>query len=120
MSAPKQLPLTTVRLRVDVRLPKRCIACGEKTSKTIVITRSRSEGGESWLVKVLVFLWSPVVFLFARKQLTGKQQEVSLPVPFCGSCAFGDKEPRPTHVNFERQELEFIVHDDFAKAFRDA
>jgi len=119
MSAPKQLPLTTVRLRVDVDLPGRCVACGEKTSKTIVITRAKAEGGQSWLIRVLVFLWSPILFLAARKDLEPKRSEVSLPVPFCGTCAFDGKEPRPTHVNYERQELEFIVHDDFAKAFRE-
>jgi hypothetical protein len=33
--------------------------------------------------------------------------------------AGGSKEPRPSFVNFQRQEISFIVHDEFAKAFRE-
>jgi hypothetical protein len=99
-------------------LPAVCVACGHETSDTIEVTRSKTEGGQPWPIKVLVFLASPFWFAAMARELQGKDHEVSLVLPFCGGCAAGGKEPRPTFVNFERQELTFIVHDNFATALR--
>lgn len=120
MSVAKQLPLSTVRIRTGAPLPAVCVACGQKTSETIQITKSKSEGGQSWAVKVLAFLASPFLFAATEREFQAKEREVSLVLPFCSSCGAGGKEPRATFANFEREELTFIVHDNFATAFRKA
>jgi hypothetical protein len=77
-----------------------------------------SEGGHAWPIKVLAFIASPFWAAASQRELQAKQREARITVPFCEACSAGGKEPRPTFVNFERQELTFIVHDNFGNAFR--
>ena len=119
MSAAKALPLTTVRIRIGDELPPLCVACGQNTAATATITRSMSEGGQPWPVKVLAFLMSPFLALALDREFQAKQREASIAVPFCEACSAGGKEPRPTFVNFEREEFTFIVHDKFGDALRE-
>lgn len=120
MSVAKTLPLSTVRVSADAELPALCVACGQATSNTILLAKSKSEGGQSWPVKVLAFLASPLLFAAMHREFQAKKQDVRIALPFCTSCGAGGGEPRLTFVNFERQEVTLIVHDNFANAFRGA
>jgi len=119
LSTPKQLPLSTVRIRLGVDLPGLCVACGRKTPEMVRIARSKSEGGHAWPLKLLALLASPFLFVATQGEFQAKKRELSVALPFCTACSAGGREPRPTFVNFERQEFTFVVHDDFASAFRD-
>lgn len=118
LSAPKRLPLSTVRIQLGVDLPGLCVACGQKTLEIVRVRRSKSEGGHAWPLKLLALITSPFLFAATQREFQANERELSIALPFCKACSAGGKEPRPTFVNFERQEFTFIVHDAFANAFR--
>lgn len=118
MSAPKLQPLTTVQVRLGAELPALCVACGQKTPDTIEVARAMTEGGHAWPIKILAYLVSPLMAALANRDLEGKRRDVAVTLPFCAACRNSRPAPAPTFVNYERFELDFIVHDDFADAFR--
>lgn len=118
LSAPKLQPLTSVQIRLGDEIPLLCVCCGQATKETIDVGRSKTEGGQAWPIKVLVFLFSPMLMLLAQRELQGKRSELSFQLPFCASCRSQRPAPQPAFVNYAQHEMELIVHDDFGAAFR--
>ena len=112
----KARTLSSVQLRAGAIVPDVCIHCGNFTADRSDFTHERTIGGENILLRLLVFVWNPIWYVVAGKNLTGESRSASFSVPICSLCRRAGRTVQPKFVNSEHRTLTLIVHSDFAAA----
>lgn len=115
--APKTTPLTSLQLTPGDELPSICVLCGSASADWFNLVEQETIGGENFLVKLIVFVFSPLRFARMPPELNGRTTELGLRLPLCATCKRADARPVPTFVNFARRTITLLVHDKFANAF---
>jgi hypothetical protein len=96
-----------IRIREGARLPLICCTCATPTERLVKIYRSRTMGGESLFVRLLV---SPVYWWGNQPEV----RDVTVRLPQCKECS-RKKRLEPIYVDFERAAMKFLVHRDFRR-----
>jgi hypothetical protein len=108
------LNMTLLEIPQSSPLPQICCLCGENAEGTVLIERSNAKGGESLFIRILVFVFSPMLYLFGNGfQRTTTKLKIYL--PSCSKCSCGTFEPR--HVDFENYSMTFAVHKKFKEFY---
>jgi len=107
------LNMTLLEIKQGTPLPRICCFCGENAEGTILVKRSKSTGGESLFIRILVFVFSPFLYLFGNgfERTTSK---LKILLPTCAKCSSEYVEPR--YIDFDNYTMTFAVH----KKFKDA
>lgn len=116
--APKADPYSVLRIAVGDELPGLCVLCGHDAKHDVSLVERQTLGGESFFLKAILLLASPIRFFRAGPEVHGKRYELAMTVPICSACLESGARPRPKHVNFEQRIVTLLVHDKFAAAFR--
>jgi hypothetical protein len=98
-----------IRIREGARLPLICCTCATPTERLVKIHRSRTMGGESLFVRLLL-LTSPVFWSVNQPNV----RDVTVRLPQCRECS-RKKRLEPIYVDFERATMKVLVHREFRR-----
>ena len=109
---------TILEIKEAQKLPNICFNCGHKSEKEIKLHEKIAVGGESGIVKVVMFIMSPIRFLMNNGYQSDKRS-VYIKLPICLDCKSRLKKIKPKHTDFLNSTMTFIVHKNFKKEFED-
>lgn len=105
--------MTLLEIQQGTPLPQICCFCGENAEGTILVERSKSTGGESLFIRILVLVFSPFLYLFGNG-FERKTSKLKIFLPTCAKCSNENIEPR--HVDFDNYAMTFVVHKKFKRS----
>lgn len=104
----------SVTVRDGAALPSVCAVCGCQTEnysrERYTRTDLKADGHSAWFRIALAIVW-PIALFFTRAK---KHEHIDVRMPHCRTCDL----PPPDHVDFEQQELTFLVHRNLYAAVR--